>query len=577
MLLPAPFPDETLYGLIARTNRLGGDITAEATSQRLFGHPTAGLRHDLPCHLDHLSRATHGLLGDALAISSKLTTLPYFLRFKPPAIELQAYTSVTDLADRHLKHQLGLPPSPSRASLPLYACPQCMKEDSELYGVASWRRSHQLPGSVLCPIHSEQLLEVPSRLNRYKHGVFALPEDVPLVESHASVLQDDRASATLLRIARLNRDILENHLPQPYQRALLPQVYRHGLRTHGLLTRGGLVRAKEYVRWLHDHFGAIRNVRPFSYALSNVHEYTLLRAVRKPRADFHPLYHALLIDAIFGGWERFAQAYAWEACMETQAAIPPLPPPEITNVPQHVGEFVKALNESLPEISIRTLASQHGMDISTGMRWAGKLGVSDLPRRPKILHHTLKSAIVEALLKGEPQRDIAKKTGLSRATVDRVCQERPGLHEAWRQANHERKRTAARNVMLAYLQEYPRTTLADARLLSPPGYCWLRRHDSEWLQLALPKTKSSVTPREIPNRSIVDWQARDHLCFEHLTRLAGSVVFQPWERIKPGVLLGKLPTLPFLPRLERLPRSKALTNQILREHNAKRAQFRRSN
>lgn len=573
MMLPAPFPDETLYGLIARTHRLGGDITGEATSQRLFGHPTAGLRNDLPCNLDHLSRATDGLLGDALAISARLTTLPYFLRFKPLEVELQVHTAVMGSPGKHFKHQLGLPPAPCRASLPFYACTHCMEEDSERYGIASWHRSHQLPGSLLCPIHAEPLLEVSSRLNPHSQGSFALPEDVRLFEPHASLLLDDRASTTLLRIARLNHDILQGLLPQPYQRALLPQVYRQGLRAHGLLTRGGLVRAQAYVRWIRDYFGSIRNVRPFCYVLSDVHEATLLRAVRKPREDLHPLYHALLIDAIFGGWECFVQAYAWEACMEGQEAIPF---PVVTNIPKHIGEFVKALEASAPEMSIRSLARQHGMDIATGIRWAGKLGVPDLPRRPKVLHHALKNTVIEALLKGEAQRDVAKQTGLSRATVDRVCQERPGLHKAWRQANHERKRTDARNALLAYIHEHPTTTLADARLVSPPGYCWLRRHDPEWLQLALPKKVPAVTPRAVPNRSIVDWKARDHVCFEYLTRLASTVVFEPGERLKPGVLLGKLPTLPFLPRLERLPRSKALAEQILREQSAKRVQFRLS-
>lgn len=147
-MLPMPLPDETLYGLIARTNRLRGDTTGMTTSLSLFGHPTTGLSHDLPCHLDHLSRATHGLLGTALEISNELTIIPYFLRFKPIEVELRVQEALKGSRLEHFKHQLGLPPAPCRANLPLRACPECMEEDAESYGIASWRRSHQLPGSL---------------------------------------------------------------------------------------------------------------------------------------------------------------------------------------------------------------------------------------------------------------------------------------------------------------------------------------------------------------------------------------------------------------------------------------------
>ncbi|MDE2599042.1 MAG: TniQ family protein [Rhodocyclaceae bacterium] len=570
-MLPMPFPDETLYGLIARTNRLRGDSTGTATSLSLFGHPTVGLSHDVPCHLDYLSQTTHGLLGTALEISSALTTIPYFLRFKPLEIELHVHEAIRGPGLKHFKHQLGLPPAPCRASLPLYACPQCMAEDVENHGIASWRRVHQLPGSLFCVTHAQPLLEAKERVRRKQ--TMLLPEDIETFVPSALSLEMEHASVSLLRLARLNRDILENPLPRAYLRSLLPQVYRQGLRAHGLLTASGRIRVNEYLHWLRAHFGTLSEIRPFCYALSHVHADTLLRMVRKPRADFHPIYHALLIDAIFGGWAGFVQAYAWETCIETQD-VPSAS--DGSSVPAHIASFIAALREAQPDSSIRNLAGQYGVDISTGMRWAGKLGVLDLPRRPRILHHELKQTVIQALLRGEPQRDIAKSTGLSRATVDRVCQEQPELHAAWRRANQERKRSNARQSILAYIDTHPMTTLAEAHRLSPPGYCWLRRHDPAWLRHALPSRAPTVTQRILPNRPIVDWSARDRLCFKELSQMACTVSFESWERIKAGTLLGKLPTLPFLPRLERLPRSKRLVDQILLEHRAKRIQLKRT-
>lgn len=186
MMLPMPLPDETLFGLVGRTSRLRGDTSGTATSLLLFGHSTAGLRNDVPCHLDHLSRTTHGLLGTALTISNKLTTLPYFLRFKPSEVESDVHEAIAGPRVERLKHQLGLPPSPCRASLPLYACPQCMKEDLELYGIASWRRSHQLPGTLFCPIHALPLLEAKDHRNRRQQTVFVLPSEQEVAFSYCA-------------------------------------------------------------------------------------------------------------------------------------------------------------------------------------------------------------------------------------------------------------------------------------------------------------------------------------------------------------------------------------------------------
>lgn len=467
-----------------------------------------------------------------------------------------------------LKHQLGLPAAPCRASLPLRACPCCMEEHRQRHGVASWRRSHQLPGSLFCAAHGLPLLKSKQRIDRLGKTQFILPDDPLVFEATSPALSNPKCAILLHRLAALNTHILNAQLPLSYRRELMPLVYRHGLKAHGMLTKGGHLRANEYLNWLHSHFAAVKHLKPFCYVLAGTHHHTLLRMVRKPRTDFHPFYHLLLIDAIFGGWNLFAEAYAWEACMESSTQEPPTVP-KTPSIPAHIEAFA-ATAKANQEDSMARLADQCGLNIGTAMRWAGKLGLTTIQRRPKILHHELKNAVLDALRKGEPQRDIALKTGLSRATVDRVCQEQPGLNSLWKSANQEWKRTQAREAISNWLQTHPEATLADARAASPPGYCWLHRHDSEWLRATFPPKVREAAPRCSPNRLIVDWAARDEACFEQLSQLADTVIFASWERLKPGTLLRKLPALPFSPRLDRLPRSKALAAQILSDHIARR-------
>lgn len=567
-MLASSLPDETLYGLMARNGRLRGDTLGSTTSRALFDHPDAGLHHDFPHHLERLSVNTHGHLGSVQEIMARLTTAPYFLRFKPPAVAISTQEAMAGIGIARLKHALGLPASLCRARLPLRACPECMEEDRELHGIASWQRKHQLPGSLFCSRHAAPLLESSLRIDRRGKTRFLLPEDIGVFKRAESSLLNSDATACLNQLANLNTHILERSLPQPYLRERIAMTYRHGLQANGLLTKGGSLRVQAYLNCLHSRFRSIQTLEPFCRALGEPHQATLLRMVRKPRSDFHPLYHSLLIDALFGGWEAFVAVYAWESGMSPAAVEYPSATP--IAVPARISAFVAELNESGPERPILRLASQHGLDISTAIRWAGKLGISEIRRRPKVLHHALKTEVVKALLRGEPQRDIAQHTGLSRATIDRICQEEPERYAAWQAANKEWKRARAQADMLIYLAANPGATLADAHRASPSGYCWLRRHDAEWLRTVLPEKPRTATKRAHTRRFTVDWAVRDEQCFAQLCQLAATLTFEPGERLKPGTVLRKLPALPFSPRLERLPKSSALVDQILLEHIEKR-------
>lgn len=567
MMLTSPLPDETLYGLVARSGRMRGDTLGNMTSRSLFDHPDAGLHHDFPNHLERLSVNTHGCLGSVPTIITQLTAAPYFLRFKPSSTSIWMEETMAGVGTARLKHLLGLPASLCRARQPLRACPQCIAEDQAEHGIASWRRAHQLPGTLYCGVHAAPLLSSSLRIGPRGKSRYLLPEDTRIFECNPP-LHDETQAACLTRLAKLDACLLHHTLPAPYSRERMALAYRHGLKAHGLLTPGGLVRAQSYLNWLQSTFHSIQSVDPFRHALSGAHQATLLRMVRKPRTDFHPLYHLLLIDALFGGWEAFVTVYAWEAGMDPTPDLPEYPG-EIAAVPAEISAFVADLKQPGQVSAINRLAKQHDLDIGTAMRWAGKLGVG-IRRRPKVLHHDLKAEVVAALISGEPQRDIAKRTGLSRATIDRVCQEQPGRYTAWQAANREWKGKHARTAFLAYLQDHPSATVADARRDAPPGYCWLRRHDAQWLRAVLPDKKRSASSRAQPRRSYVDWAERDATCFSHLCQLAATITFEPWERLKPGTVLRKLPTLSFLPRLEQLPKSRALIDEILKEHVAHR-------
>ena len=568
-ILPHPLPDETLYGLLARANMACARDISQGDRSRQLGELFLP-NHDFPHHLECLHGITRGQLGTPDEIAVRYTTAPYFYRFRSRDSQEKIIGLLKGGNISLLKRQLGLPASPSRASQPLRTCPQCLSEDEKAFGLASWRRAHQLPGSLVCSRHSISLVELSARVNRLDKGQYLLPAVACSGIGQLEIPNSVRAVEMLGQLAKLNETVLANCHSVEYSRDLMHQVYRFGLRAHGLLTPGGLVRAADFMGWLHSYYEPIKHLRPFTYALSGSHHETLLRMVRKPRLDFHPLYHVLLINAIFGGWDAFLQACHWEETMETGLAMEsPAPEAVDLNMPGSVKAVISAYQTPDNVESIRDLAKRHRTTPSTAMRWAGRAGIVDLPKRPKVLHHELKSQVIEALIAGEPQREIAKRTGLSKATIDRVCQEHPERYAAWKTANHEWRRACARKSFLAYLASKPTATAAEIRSASPEGYCWLKRHDSAWLRAAMPATKRLAQPRgkSHHSRTIVDWAARDEECFRGLILVASTLVFEPWERIKPGALIRRIKNLSFSLRLDRLPKSRALATMILAQYS----------
>lgn len=81
--LPLPFVGETLYSWCARYHQLNGSHHPRGTNRCLFGHPTAGLRPELPFHLGSFQHNTRQHLGSLDDILSQRTILGLYRPFLP--------------------------------------------------------------------------------------------------------------------------------------------------------------------------------------------------------------------------------------------------------------------------------------------------------------------------------------------------------------------------------------------------------------------------------------------------------------------------------------------------------------
>jgi hypothetical protein len=439
-----------------------------------------------------------------------------------------------------------------------------MRGDEQAHGTAYWHLLHQLPGVYRCQMHGVPLLQSPLRVDRRCRSVFVLPGDHSVFTADSPVPGTGPADGILLRLANLSADVLHHPLPVAYSATHLRTTYLHGLRDRGLLTRSGLVRARSFLKWIKDEYSAIAGLPPYDWILSDEHIEGVLRLVRKPRADSNASYHVLLIDALFGNWQRFAEVYAWEEVMNPDSqeyGLSAAARDQETALDPNVVALAEQLKTSGQTLS--QLCTEAGIDYQTALRKLAPLGLIEPTRRPKVMTKELRLAVATALRHGAPQRNVARQYGLSRATIDRVCVEVPNLHLEWQQASFARKRDSERAKLEDHLARNPGLTISAVREASGTGYCWLQRYDASWLRARIPRMPTQRPPRVSQPEPRVDWSARDAACLSALQRIAPSLLLERGERLKPGVILRKLPRLPFVPRLDRLPRSQAYVAELL--------------
>lgn len=565
-MLPILQPDMTIYSLVAIAHRWRGSSRGEQISYSLFGNPSAGLRHDFPSHLDEFCNRTESVYGRPDEIALNATVLPFFLRFRSSGVQAEALALMRGDTVEPLKFVLGLHAGPSGASMPLCSCEYCIRDDKDAHGFAYWHRQHQLPGVFMCANHGSPVLQSNVRINGCGRSILFLPDDPELVSTRTSVITDMQ-QPLLQRLSILSAAVLNSTLPGGYSPQVLLATYQHGLKQQGLLTGSGRVRAGEFVKWLRDQYNLIADLDPFNRIIDERHVEGMLRLVRKPRAPFHSVCHLLLIDALFGGWDKFTSVYAWEHQMELPLIFQEDTGSDVEELHQ-VCENETVLIELARrhkngDGSVTALSKELGIDVSTALRWLGKLGLLEIVRRPHVVTHEIRLEIIRSIKCGEPLQEIARTFSLSRATIDRICNEQPHLHEMWCAARKEWMRKEERKKFELLMRNSPNMTRVELRRTKNSGYSWLSRHDKEWLKSRLPVKTAHRIRTVTKRRPCVDWGMRDQVCLAALKAIEATLRFESWERMKPRAVLRKIQNLSFLPRLDRLPESRARVIQIL--------------
>lgn len=156
--LPAPYPDEFWYSIVARRLRDWGYMDRQAELRQAFGSwaPKICMASPLrPGKFFENVRATE--MSTTLMLVLRHTLLPCYLAFAPPAKRI-ATLAVIEGSGGFDKLRMG---AVTRKLAPAFLrfCSECLEVDEFLVGESYWHRSHQLWGFDRCPMHGGVLYE----------------------------------------------------------------------------------------------------------------------------------------------------------------------------------------------------------------------------------------------------------------------------------------------------------------------------------------------------------------------------------------------------------------------------------
>jgi hypothetical protein len=206
-------PDELLYSAIARYGRAMGYGDCRQVSDDLFGLRSISAVFELPTHIRRLVyRFVPGHRWSAECLVRAHTAYPYYAWCAPPPHASRAFDSMLDDGGSSPYHLLGVRPSGVPRQAHLLACAHCAREDLAQCGEAGWRRSHQMPGVVLCPDHETPLLRAPvERAGRDRLLYIALTPSLLAAAEKIVVAPSTRAA--LLKLSRETRWLCDRGTP----------------------------------------------------------------------------------------------------------------------------------------------------------------------------------------------------------------------------------------------------------------------------------------------------------------------------------------------------------------------------
>jgi hypothetical protein len=292
--LPAPYPDELLYSVIARYIVHVGVKDPITVVVKIFGRKMIA-RVGFPGSLDKVSEHTWPVWQMTGAdIANKLTLFPYYSHFLPESDTLQCLEILRSNRCTGLPLKLGLNSSTVKVPKLLRFCRTCRENDLLKYGETYWRRTHQLAGVLVCPEHGERLVDTNALMQPSGRKEYIDATLVTAAESDGSddKLGDEEAAIALKVAIRCRAILTGSILPWPkedlrlaYRRAAIERGW-----VEGLIILDHIKIEKAFLMY----YGSLLSKLGCEVPPGIDDNWIRIIFREHTRSSFHPVYHALI-------------------------------------------------------------------------------------------------------------------------------------------------------------------------------------------------------------------------------------------------------------------------------------------
>lgn len=534
--IPPHLEDETLYGYLGRVNAYNCAGSSRQFLHEIFGHSKAVSSADLPTSLTAMvtGRPEVSPYPGLKDVIERTTQYPYHRPFMPS----ERWAKLLDRASKGPGHELktwmGLVAHRFGATSTFRSCVHCDREAWDTVGFLYWRRTHLLPGVLICPIHQTPLV---------KH--FVQSEDsarsaLRRLPAGGSPIRVPRTALDpLTRFATTSLDVLSS-TPLELTGERCTATYLARLEEMGICRAPGQVRWRELSSLLlasNNDFKGWDVGERISQTKGGVLGW-LYGLVRDRGRLSHPLTHILLINSLFGSLAEYAQATRPSKAVAQPERPNVGPPPE--------DALVSDVN-----ISCRALALRLGASVTTVVQRRRVLGLPIAERRKSITPERIAQA-VSMLVSGASAAAVAGTTRLSLCSVYRIRATAATRLVAGSQQSRAELASVYRLRWTA--TESCGGSVRQRRVLDGAAYSWLYRNDREWLRNQRFHSTSLLDQRM--RRSRIDWNKRDQSYSRRMAAMAEDIKSRPMrKRVSPSTLIrATAPESSIRANLDRLPR-----------------------
>ena len=529
----------------------------------LFSNRRRSTAHDVPSYVQIISDRFGGSLGSASDIVLRRSVLPFYFPFHSKVRCRdwlgQIYTSTAPF----LKARLGLSPARFGAAHPLKACPQCLLDDVSKFDIAYWHLAHQLPGVLVCPVHSCSLLVASDKVTGRDRFGWVLPFQARL----EPLLPTFEAGPLEIRLAELSHGLWNVPCEFEFDLTRLGLLYQQRMVELDLCDRRSKkVNCSRFTQSLILMLkeSEIVSVWPWLAGPHNTVARHLLRlrSLTGARDSRHPLNHGLMQILLFGSWSAFLRRYE-HADSETLASWSENDTRSVVQAPISTSPKFPLRHALLQSLnaghSVTHAAKTHGITVNTAKIWAAKEGISTSVR-PKILKPSLRMTLKNMLASGAEKTEAATAVGVSVVTVTRVLLTEPGLHDLWTNSRHSKAQEQARSAWTHAMTAFPEAASNHWRALEPGAYAWLYRNDRCWLQTSVRERKQPVPSSQFRR----DWSQRDDVLAQAVLSAALDFVKNnASKRLTLGELCSSVKGLRAVQSaLPKLPRTRAAIQEV---------------